>query len=128
MKKQVISTDLAPQAIGPYSQAVKVGSLLFLSGQIPIDLKNNGSIFTGDIKKQTCIVMDNLKGLLESQKLSLDHVIKTTIYLTNMADFLLVNEVYGSYFKSNFPARATVAVKELPKGVGIEIEAIATCV
>ncbi len=125
MKKKVISTDKAPQAIGPYSQAIQTEDLLFISGQIPIDLSNQGQVFTGDIKIQTKIVMNNLKSLLESQKLSLENVVKTTIYLTDMDTFPQVNEVYGSYFKKEPPARACVQVSKLPKGVDIEIEAIA---
>ena len=121
-----VQTDKAPGAVGPYSQAVAVGSLLFISGQIPINLCQNGDIERGDIKKQTKIVLDNLKGILESEELSLNNIVKTTIFLVNMNDFAAVNEVYGSYFTDHKPARACVAVKELPKGVGIEIEAIAS--
>ncbi|MBI2027904.1 MAG: RidA family protein [Deltaproteobacteria bacterium] len=126
MSLKLIQTQSAPAAMGPYSQAVQVGSLLFISGQIPIDLSRSGEIEKGDIKIQTKIVLENLKALLESQKLSLNNVVKTTIFLINMNDFVAVNEVYGSYFTVHKPARACVAVKELPKGVSIEIEAIAS--
>ncbi len=126
MDKKQIKTDKAPAAVGPYSQAIQTGGLLFISGQIPIDVSKNGEVFKGDIKVQTKIVMENIKALLESQKLSLKNIVKTSIFLTDMKDFASVNEVYGSYFSEVPPARACVAVSELPKGVNIEIEAVAT--
>ena len=125
MDKKQIKTDKAPAAVGPYSQAIQTGNLLFISGQIPIDVSKNGEIFKGDIKVQTKIVMENIKALLQSQKLTLKNIVKVTIFLTDMKDFAAVNEVYGSYFSEVPPARACVAVSELPKGVNVEIEAIA---
>lgn len=124
MKIEVVKTDDAPAAIGPYSQAVKAAGMVFISGQIPLDPKT-GDVIDGDIKKQTERVMDNLKAVLAASDASLDRVVKTTIYLTNLADFATVNEIYGSYFGNNAPARATVEVNNLPKGVGIEIDAVA---
>ena len=125
MDKKQIKTDRAPAAVGPYSQAIQTGNLLFISGQIPIDVSKNGEIFKGDIKIQTKIVMENIKALLESQKLTLKNIVKVSIFLTDMKDFASVNEVYGSYFKEDPPARACVAVSELPKGVNVEVEAVA---
>ncbi|ACO03212.1 MAG TPA: RidA family protein [Persephonella sp.] len=121
---QIIETEKAPKAIGPYSQAVKYESLIFISGQIAIDPQTEEFI-GGDIVKQTERVMENIKGILEEAGLSFEHVIKTTIYLKNIDDFQKVNEVYGRYFKNHKPARATVEVSNLPKGALIEIEAIA---
>ena len=122
--KKIISTKEAPAAIGPYSQAVRSGSFLFCSGQIPLDPKS-GEIVAGDITAQTRRVLDNIAALLRAEGLSFDHVIKTTIFLTNMGDFQTVNEIYGSYFKQNPPARSTVQVAGLPRGVNVEIEVIA---
>lgn len=121
--KQTISTPNAPQAIGPYSQAIKTDNLIFCSGQIP--LRPNGASIGGDIKEQTKQVMENLKTVLTAAKSNLDQVVKTTIYLTDLKDFAAVNEIYGNYFTKNFPARATVQVAALPKGANIEIEAVA---
>lgn len=121
---QTISTPHAPQAIGPYSQAIKTDNLIFCSGQIP--LKPDGTMVEGDIKEQTKQVMENLKAVLETADSSLDQVVKTTIYLTDLDDFATVNEIYGGYFTKNFPARATVQVAALPKEAKVEIEAIAT--
>lgn len=112
---QIIETEKAPKAIGPYSQAVKYESLIFISGQIAIDPQTEEFI-GGDIVKQTERVMENIKGILEEAGLSFEHVIKTTIYLKNIDDFQKVNEVYGRYFKNHKPARATVEVSNLPKG------------
>lgn len=122
--KKIIATNDAPNAVGPYSQAVDVGSFVFCSGQIAIDPKTN-EVFTGDIKTQTHMVMKNITAVLTAAGLSLDNVIKTTIFLTSMSDFAAVNEVYSGYFKGSFPARSTVAVAGLPKGVTVEIEVIA---
>ncbi|MFA6528799.1 MAG: RidA family protein [Candidatus Gracilibacteria bacterium] len=122
MKKN-ISTDKAPKAIGPYSQAVSANGFVFCSGQIP--LKPTGELETGDIKVQTTQVMENLKAVLAEAGTSLENVVKTTIFLADMNDFAAVNEIYGSYFVSNPPARATVQVARLPKDVKVEIEAIA---
>jgi 2-iminobutanoate/2-iminopropanoate deaminase len=122
--KETISTSEAPGAIGPYSQAVRIGSFLFCSGQIPLDPKS-GQIVPGDIAVQTRRVLDNIAAVLKAEDLSLDHVVKTTIFLTNLGDFQAVNEVYGSYFKQDPPARSTVQVAALPKGANVEIEVIA---
>jgi 2-iminobutanoate/2-iminopropanoate deaminase len=122
--KKVIQTDKAPKAIGPYSQAIQAGSFLFLSGQIPLDPKT-GELVKGDIRQQTQQVLKNIKGVLESQKLGVEDVVKVTIFLKNIENFNQVNEIYGTYFPSSPPARSTVEVARLPKDVGIEIEAIA---
>ncbi|WP_457622697.1 RidA family protein [Persephonella sp.] len=121
---QIIETEKAPKAIGPYSQAVKYESLIFISGQIAIDPETQEFI-GGDIVAQTERVMENIKGILEEAGLSFEHIIKTTIYLKDMNDFQKMNEVYGRYFKKHKPARATVEVSNLPKGALVEIEAIA---
>jgi 2-iminobutanoate/2-iminopropanoate deaminase len=122
--KKIISTSEAPGAIGPYSQAVRSGRFLFCSGQIPLDPKS-GQIVPGDITAQTRRVLDNVAALLEAERLTFDHVVKTTIFLTNLGDFQTVNEIYGSYFKQEPPARSTVQVSALPKGADVEIEVIA---
>ena len=124
MEKRTIQTDKAPRAIGPYSQAIQAGNLLFLSGQIPIDPKT-GDLVGGDIRQQTRQVLENIKGLLESQKLGMERVVKVTIFLKDMGDFAHVNEIYATYFPSSPPARSTVEVSRLPKDVAIEMEAIA---
>ena len=124
MDRQIINTSNAPDPIGPYSQAVKVGGLLFISGQIA--LKPGASeIITNDISKETEQVMNNLKAILTEAGLGFEHVIKTTIFLKDMNLFAPVNEMYGKYFESDFPARETVAVKGLPKDVNVEISMIA---
>ena len=123
-QKKAITTEKAPKAIGPYSQAVSYGDFIFCSGQIPLDPAGN-SLVTGDIGEQTVRVMANLEAVLEAAGGGLDTVLKTMIYLKDMGDFGRVNEVYGGYFKEDPPARACVQVSELPKGVDIEIEAIA---
>jgi 2-iminobutanoate/2-iminopropanoate deaminase len=123
MTKQVISTASAPAAIGPYSQAIRVGSLVFVSGQIPLD--ERGQLVTGGIEDETRQVMQNLSAILAAGGTSLGHVVKTTVYLTDMNDFAAVNGVYGSFFPSDPPARATVAVAALPKGARIEIDVVA---
>ena len=122
--KKIVSTNEAPAAIGPYSQAVRSGSFLFCSGQIPLDPKS-GQIVPGDINAQTRRVLDNIAAVLRAEGLNFDSVIKTTIFLTDLGDFQTVNEIYGSYFKQNPPARSTVQVSGLPKGVNVEIEVIA---
>ncbi|MBK9322687.1 MAG: RidA family protein [Bdellovibrionaceae bacterium] len=122
--KKIITTDQAPKAIGPYSQAVQMGSFLFCSGQIPIDPKTN-EVFTGDIKVQTEMVMKNIEGVLKAADLSFANIVKTTIFITNMQDFAAVNEVYAKSFTAEPPARSTVAVAALPKGVNVEIEVLA---
>jgi 2-iminobutanoate/2-iminopropanoate deaminase len=122
--KKIISTSEAPGAIGPYSQAVRSGSFLFCSGQIPLDPKS-GQIVSGDIAAQTRRVLDNIAALLKAEGLTFENIVKTTIFLTDLADFQVVNETYGSYFKQEPPARSTVQVSALPKGAGVEIEVIA---
>jgi 2-iminobutanoate/2-iminopropanoate deaminase len=123
MKKTVL-TDKAPKAIGPYSQAVLWNGVAFLSGQIPIDPATN-QLVEGDIAAQTERVMLNLKALLEASGASLDSVVKTTVFLKDMADFPKMNEVYGRFFSTNPPARSTVQAARLPRDVSIEIDAIA---
>lgn len=122
MQISSISTELAPAAIGPYSQAVRAGNLLFCSGQIP--LLPDGSMAEGGIEGQTLQVMANLKAVIEAAGGSFAQVVKTTIYLADLSDFALVNEVYGRSFTDNPPARATVQVAGLPRGVRVEIDAI----
>jgi 2-iminobutanoate/2-iminopropanoate deaminase len=124
MKKKVVQTEKAPKAIGPYSQAIQAGDFLFLSGQIPLDPKT-GELVEGDIRKQTQQVLENIKGLLGSQGLGMEHVIKVTIFLKDIGSFNEVNEVYATYFPSSPPARSTVEVAKLPRDTAIEIEAIA---
>ncbi|HUL31714.1 MAG TPA: RidA family protein [Thermodesulfobacteriota bacterium] len=124
MKKKVIQTEKAPTAIGPYSQAIRAGNFLFLSGQIPLDPKT-GELVRGDIRQQTQQVLENIKGVLESQKLGMEDVVKVTIFLKNIGDFNQINEVYGTYFPSFPPARSTIGVAALPRDADIEIEAIA---
>jgi 2-iminobutanoate/2-iminopropanoate deaminase len=122
--KTIISTAEAPAAIGPYSQAVRVGSTLYCAGQIPLDPKT-GQIVSQDITEQTKRVMQNITAVLAAAGSSFDRVVKTTIFLTDFADFQTVNEIYGSYFKSDPPARSTVQVAALPKNARVEIEVIA---
>ncbi|KHD87056.1 MAG: endoribonuclease L-PSP [Bdellovibrio sp. ArHS] len=122
--KKVIHTDNAPKAVGPYSQAVQMGDFLFCSGQISIDPKTN-EVFTGDIKTQTQMVMKNVEAVLAAANMNFSNIVKTTIFITNMNDFATVNEVYAQFFKEAPPARSTVAVAGLPKGVNVEIEVLA---
>jgi 2-iminobutanoate/2-iminopropanoate deaminase len=124
MEKSIISTDSAPAAIGPYSQGVVVGEFLFLSGQIALD-PLSGEMVRGGIEAQTQRVMENLRGILESQGLGFESLVKTTIFLTNVREFSKVNEIYGSYFSENPPARSTVEVSGLPRDAAIEIEGVA---
>ena len=124
LMKQVISTPKAPAAIGPYSQAIRVGNLVFTSGQIPID-PATGSFVEGGIKEQTRQSLSNVRAILEEAGLSMANVIKTTVFLADMADFSEMNAVYAEFFTEPFPARSAVAVKTLPKGALIEIEVIA---
>ena len=124
MDKKIIKTHKAPQAIGPYSQAVKSGNFIFASGQIPLD-PVSGEMAENDIKKQTERVMENIKGLLESENLTMANIIKTTCFLTDMGNFAAFNEVYANYFPENPPARSTVAIKALPKDALVEVEIIA---
>jgi len=124
MGKKVIQTEKAPEAIGPYSQAIQAGSFLFLSGQIPLDPKT-GNLMKGDIQKQTRQILENIKGVLESQGLRMENVVKTTLFLKDITNFNQVNEVYATYFPSSPPARSTVEVTKLPRDADMEIEAIA---
>jgi len=124
MEKEIVSTKKAPQAIGPYSQAVKVAGWVFLSGQIPIN-PETGELVAGEIARQTEQVMANLEQVLAAAGCTFGDVIKTTIYLKDMDDFATVNEVYGKFFQGSPPARATIQVARLPKNAGIEIEAVA---
>ena len=121
---KIISTPEAPAAVGPYSQAVRVGSTIYCAGQIPLDPKS-GQIVSGGIDAQTRRVLDNITAVLKAEGLTFENIVKTTIFLTDLGDFQTVNEVYGSYFKQAPPARSTVQVSALPKGARIEIEAIA---
>ncbi|HEV2830956.1 MAG TPA: RidA family protein [Hanamia sp.] len=125
MNKEIIKTAAAPAPIGPYSQAVKAGGLLFISGQIAI-VPGTSELKTGDISEETAQVMYNLKSILEEAGLTFGHVVKTTIFLKEMNLFAKVNEEYGKYFEKDFPARETVAVKALPKDVNVEISMIAS--
>ena len=122
--KEIVNTNDAPNAIGPYSQAIKVNRMVYLSGQIAIDPKTQQFI-DGDIEIQTKKVLDNLKAVVKASGSNLENVVKTTIYLTNINDFSKVNEIYASYFSSGKPARSTVCVAKLPKNAKIEIDAIA---
>ncbi|HEX9294948.1 MAG TPA: RidA family protein [Polyangiaceae bacterium] len=124
MRKQIIASHEAPQAIGPYSQAVRVGDLVFLSGQIPLD-PATGEIVQGDAAEQTRRVMENLGAVLRAAGADFSEVVRSTVYLVNLADFGKVNEVYGGYFSSEPPARVTVQVAALPRGASVEIEMIA---
>ena len=122
--KEIISTENAPGAIGPYSQAVKTGGMVFCSGQIPIDV-TTGEFVSGDVAEQTEQVLKNLSAVLEAAGTSLNDVVKTTVFLADMNDFTAMNEVYGKYFSENKPARATVQAAGLPRGARVEIDCIA---
>ncbi len=124
MEKKIINTPNAPAPIGPYSQAVQVDQMLFLSGQIAINPKT-GNPETADIQTETHQVMHNLKAVLQAAGMDFSHVVKTSIFLSDMSLFTSVNEVYGKYFTGNFPARETVAVKTLPKDMNVEISMVA---
>ena len=124
MSKQIINTSNAPAPIGPYNQSVKAGDLLFVSGQIAIDPLTN-ELIIGDAATETHRVMQNLQAILNEANLSFAHIVKTTIFLSDMSLFSTVNDVYGSYFTGDYPARETVAVKTLPKSVNVEISVIA---
>ena len=122
--KQVIHTDTAPAAIGPYSQAIQIGDLLFVSGQVPID-PSTGAIVEGDIKAQAQQSLNNLKAILNAAGTNMGAVVKTTVFLADMNDFAAMNEVYAQFFQEPFPARSAVQVARLPKDAKVEIEAIA---
>jgi 2-iminobutanoate/2-iminopropanoate deaminase len=122
--RQAVSTPSAPQAIGPYSQGIRAGSLLFVSGQVPID-PATGNIIAGDIAAQTHRVFQNIGEILKAGGASFDHVVRTTVFLADMNDFAAMNAVYATYFTAPAPARATVQVSRLPKDARVEIDAIA---
>ncbi len=124
MSRKVVATDKAPAAIGPYSQAIVAGNLVFTAGQIPIDPKTS-QLLTGDIQAQTRLVLENLKAVLIAAGTDLAHVVKTTVFLKDMNDFGAMNEIYAQYFPENPPARSAVQAARLPKDVGIEIECVA---
>lgn len=123
--REIISTDRAPGAIGPYSQAIKVGGMVYCSGQIPID-PATGEFVSNDVVEQTEQVLKNLSEVLTAAGTSLGNVVKTTVFLADMGDFAAMNEVYGKYFNENKPARATVQAARLPRDARVEIECIAT--
>jgi len=121
--KEIISTDKAPKAIGPYSQAIRAGGFLFTAGQIALD-PASGQLVEGDVAQQTTRVMENLKAIVEAAGSSLDRAVKATVYLKDMGDFAAMNEVYGRYFASNPPARSTVEAARLPRDVRVEIDLV----
>ena len=123
MTKEIISTKSAPQAIGPYSQAVKAGNLMFISGQIPLDPKT-GDLVSQSIEDQAKQVLENVKSICEAAGCSLDDIVKISIFLTDLSNFAVVNDMMKEYFSEPYPARATVEVSGLPLGVNVEIEAI----
>lgn len=123
MEKELLATDTAPAAIGPYSQAVKAGEFLFVSGQLPID-PETGKLVDDNIKDQTRQSLENIKNILEAAGSSMDRIVKTVVFIKDMADFGEMNEVYGSYLQQSLPARACVQVAKLPLDVKVEIEAI----
>ncbi|QTE40302.1 RidA family protein [Mucilaginibacter gossypii] len=122
--KAIINTNNAPAPIGPYSQATLAGGFLFVSGQIPID-PLSGELISSDIKAEATQVMENIKAILTEASLGFDNIVKTSIFLTDLQNFVQVNEVYGTYFTADFPARETIQVSALPKGVNVEISVIA---
>jgi 2-iminobutanoate/2-iminopropanoate deaminase len=123
-RKTIIKPAKSPAAVGPYNHAVRIGDLLFSAGQIPLD-PATGNLVSSDIKAQTERVLENVKAILEDQGLTFAHVVKTTVFLTNLADFASMNEVYARYFTADFPARSTIQVAALPKGASVEIEFVA---
>ena len=122
--KSIIKPAKSPAAVGPYNHAVRIGDLLFSAGQIPIN-PADGNLVTGDIKAQTDRVLQNVKAILDDQKLTFANVVKSTVFLTNLGDFAGMNEIYAKFFTENFPARSTVQVAALPKGATVEIEVVA---
>jgi len=124
-QNRVVASNDAPKAIGPYSQAIAAGNMLYLSGQIPIDPKTGKLMNDASIEDQTRLVLDNLKAVLAADGLTLANVVSTTVYMKDLNDFSKMNEVYGGYFTANPPARATVQVARLPRDVAVEIGAIA---
>jgi 2-iminobutanoate/2-iminopropanoate deaminase len=124
LNREIITSDKAPAAVGPYSQAVRVGDFIYTAGQIPL-VPETGKIIDGDIEAQTRQVLQNLSHVLDSAGSSLTHIVKTTIFVTDLADFSTINKVYGEFFVADPPARSTVQVAALPLGAQIEIEAVA---
>lgn len=124
MNRKIVFTDAAPKAVGPYSQAVWAGDLLFCAGQIPLD-PATGQIVPGGVVEQTVRVLENLRAVLASQGLSLAHIVKTTVFVVDLNHFAALNEVYARYFTGDFPARSTIQVARLPKDALVEIEAVA---
>ena len=122
--KTIVRPKRSPAAVGPYNHAVRVGDMLFCAGQIPIE-PGTGNLVEGDIKAQTLQVLENVKAILDDQKLSFNNVVKTTVFLTNLGDFAGMNEVYSKYFTANHPARSTVQVAALPRNANVEIEVVA---
>lgn len=121
--KTVIRPKTSPAPVGPYNHAVRVGDLLFCSGQIPLDPQ--GQLVSGDIRAQTERVLENVKAILSDQGLTFANVVKSTVFMTNLGDFAAMNEVYGKYFTGDFPARSTIQVAALPRGASVEIEVVA---
>jgi 2-iminobutanoate/2-iminopropanoate deaminase len=124
VKKETVSTDKAPKAIGPYEQAIRVGDFIYVSGQIPLDPRT-GNLLDGDIKTQTRQVMENLKAIVEAANSSMERIVKATVFLKNIGDFAAMNEIYAEYLGTAKPARSTVAVADLPRGALVEIDLIA---
>jgi len=122
--KTIIKPAHAVPALGPYNHGVRIGDLLFCAGQIPLD-PATGNLVTGDIQVQTARVLENIKAILDDQKLTFAHVVKTTVFMTNRGDFTAMNEVYAKYFTADFPARSTIQVVALPRGSTVEIEVVA---
>jgi 2-iminobutanoate/2-iminopropanoate deaminase len=122
--KTIIKPAKSPAAVGPYNHAVRIGDLLFCAGQIPIE-PATGNLISGDVRAQTERVLQNVKAILDDQKLTFANVVKSTVFMTNLADFAAMNEVYAKFFTENFPARSTVQVAALPKGASVEIEVLA---
>ena len=122
--KKIIKPAKSPTAVGPYNHAVRIGDLVFCAGQIPID-PASGNLISGDIKAQTERVLENVKAILDDQNLTFANVVKSTVFMTNLADFAGMNEVYAKYFTADFPARSTIQVAALPKGANVEIEVVA---
>jgi 2-iminobutanoate/2-iminopropanoate deaminase len=125
MAKKIVSSDRAPKAIGPYSQAVDLGDLVFLSGQIPLDPASGQIVGAGDIQAQTERVLQNLQGVLQAAGLTMAHIVRTTVFMIDLAEFPRMNEVYSGYFPQDPPARSTVQVSALPRGARVEIDAVA---